>query len=104
MNNRQKAKHFKRLYEEQLTQPVPVVFKECSELQHYRSYYVYDKHISYYSWIEREDVRDDYIASDMAKKFISEIKKHVVKDIDFDTGHERYCLDIWLAKEEKDAT
>jgi hypothetical protein len=101
MNNRQKAKRFKRLYEDILKKPIPTIIKEPKELQHYRSYYVYDRRISDYAWIEREDVRDDYIASDLAKKFLPEIKKHVMTDIDFDTGQKRYFLDIWMVKEEK---
>lgn len=101
MNNRQKAKRFKRLYEENLKKPIPKIFIEHENfLQHYRSAYVYDERLSYYAWFEKDDVREDAIAEDLAKKFIPEIKKHVVKDIDYDTCEERYVLDIWMMKME----
>ena len=88
MNNRQKAKHFKRLYEMGLPKkPYPVVYEHV-DLQHYKAQTV----------TERWDEVPMYVIEDKLVQNIREILKENIK-IEHDIYDRNvYSLDIWTER------
>jgi predicted class III extradiol MEMO1 family dioxygenase len=88
MNNRQKAKHFKRLYEMGLPKkPYPVVFEHI-DLKHYKTQTV----------TERWDEVPMYIIEDKLVQNIREILKENIKAEHDIYDRNVYSLDIWMER------
>ncbi len=87
MNNRQKAKHFKKLYEDQMRKTVPVRTVFRTELKHYAAKYLCNRY---------DDIQEEDISSELVRKFDKTLRDNVEVTYDSETGTRLYQLDIWL--------
>ena len=100
MNTRQKAKHFKRLYEEALPKkPYPVVYKTTLPM-HYRVQQL----------IDRSDVyrlQDDTLLMKtlIVNRILQELRPmiwdNLIIEEDKYSDKYRYSLDVWMGSEER---
>lgn len=95
MNNRQKAKHFKKLYESLIKKPAPIVIEYVS-LQHYGCEYSIpiDTRMLEYN--------PELLQDQVTQHFINEYKDIFKKNIETKenpyTGRLEYELHVWLRK------
>lgn len=93
MNNRQKAKHFKRLYEMGLPKkPYPVVYKTLQPV-HYKATKIF----------RRPDIaeldknmRDKVAAASLLKEMEDVVKENMRCEYDKYSDAYRYSLDFWI--------
>lgn len=100
MNLRQKAKRFKKLYEEILKAPVPVTKVHGGELKHYACTYLYDKCHEKDLYMKENP---SFVKRNISKQLINKMTETIIDNIeitaDKETGVELYKLDIWLKGE-----
>jgi len=95
MNARQKAKHFKRLYEESLPQrPYPVIYKTLP-LQHLKAEYL-AKDLK-----EPTEIMEKAIADILLQKFRPIVQDNMQKEFLGEYGYWRYSIDLWAPGKEK---
>ena len=96
MNNRQKAKHWKRLYEESLPQkPYPVVL-ETHPLQHFSAKYSVprmDRDI-----FDNPDTFINTVTNQLISQFKAYLKDSVIISEDIKRDRMEFELSIWLRK------
>ena len=98
MNARQKAKHFKRLYEEALPKkPYPVVYKTQLP-EHYRILQTIDER-DVYDGIPQ--LLKTYIENKILGELRPLISEHIKTERDLRTDKYRYWLDIWFEPQER---
>ena len=93
MNARQKAKHFKRLYEEALPKkPYPVVYKTISP-KHYRIQQLMDRDIVY--------LQDNpqLLKTHIENRILQELRPLIWDNLITEKDRYRYSLDIWMGAE-----
>lgn len=98
MNARQKAKHFKRLYEEALTKkPYPVVYKT-----------ILPEHYKVQMCMDMRDIENNphvLLKIHIENRILQEIRPliwdNLITEKDRDTNKYRYSLDIWMGGEKK---
>lgn len=96
MNNRQKAKRFKRLYEEILKKPCPVAYKTMLP-KHYRiSQMIYIRDMVYLQ--DNPQLLKTHIENRILQEIRPLIWDNLISDRDIYTGAYRYSLDIWMDK------
>ena len=99
MNARQKAKHFKRLYEQSLpTKPYPVVYKTLLP-KHYRISQMIDARDICYLQDSPQLLRT-HIENRMLQELRSLIWDNLIVEKDKYTDKYRYSLDIWMEGKE----
>lgn len=84
MNNRQKAKRFKMLYEEQMKKTVPIRTVFRNELKHYAATYLYSP------------AGADTFEEELVKKLSEVVKRSVEKEAIDESNVIKYRLDIWV--------
>lgn len=94
MNLRQKAKRFKRLYEEMRRQPY-VVFKTTKELKHYKACKILTED-EFFNMQRTPDLLVARIENDILNELKPVIKENIKQETDFYTGKLKYTLNIWL--------
>ena len=101
MNARQKAKHFKRLYEEALPKkPYPVVYKTILP-RHYRVSQLIDaRDIAYLQ--DRTQLLKTHIENRILQELRPLIWDNLKTEKDFYSGKYRYWLDIWVESQESE--
>lgn len=89
MNARQKAKRFKRLYEELSKQPLPVIFKEPHHIDTLR----YEK---IYTRVDALNVTQEIIANDIKLGLAKGLNKYIYCQIDYipETDLYRICGEL----------
>jgi hypothetical protein len=95
MNNRQKAKHFKKLYEEALKRPYPVVFKTLP-LNHCRI----QKRMPVKEVVYMQDapmLLRNHVENIMLRELRPYIWDNLITEKDTYTDSYTYTLDIWLS-------
>lgn len=101
MNTRQKAKHFKRLYEESLPKkPYPIVYKTILP-KHYRISQLIDARDIAYAAVSpqlKKTLIENRILQELRPLIWDNLKTE--KDLDF--GNYRYWLDIWVEPPESE--
>lgn len=95
MNNRQKAKHFKKLYEQRLPKkPYPVVYSTMLP-KHYRIQHLMDvRDVVYVS--DNPSMLKTQIENGILRKLRPLICDNLKTEIDIDTGKYKYSLDVWI--------
>ena len=94
MNARQKAKHWKRLYEEKLPKkPYPIMYQSIGEYQHYKAHYSMPRNnMSFFNADDLEEV--------VCRQLLSQLKPLVKKKMerfeDPEMGSVWYDLDIYM--------
>lgn len=88
MNNRQKAKHFKRLYEMSLPQKRPLSFQRTM-LKHYG--------VAARVPLWDEDYPMCRVEDNLIHNLRDILKENIKEEIDYD-GRKRYYLDIWMER------
>lgn len=88
MNNRQKAKHFKRLYEMGLPKKRPLLFQRTT-LKHYGVAVRVPLWDEGYPMCRVED--------DLIHNLRDILKENIKEEIDYD-GIKRYYLDVWMER------
>ena len=89
MNNRQKAKHFKRLYEMGLPKkPYPVAYQTIIPKQYMVRTTTY----------ERDDVPMDIIANRLINNMRDKIKENIVVQKDEFYNRNVYSLNVWMER------
>lgn len=95
MNNRQKAKHWKQLYEMSLPKkPYPVVYQKTS-LQHLR----YIQSIHKLELIQGGSLLEGNIKNLIVKKMGDELKSRIIASENIEMDSIEYSLDIWVSKQ-----
>jgi len=95
MNARQKAKHFKRLYEEALPKkPYPVVYKTILP-RHYRVQQLIDRDDMVYLQ-DKPQLLKTHIENRILQELRPLIWDNLITEKDRDTNKYRYSLDIWM--------
>lgn len=95
MNNRQKAKHWKQLYEMSLPKkPYPVVYQKTS-LQHLR----YVQSIRKLELIQGGSLLEGNIINLLVKKMGDELKSRIISSENIEMDTIEYSLDIWVSKQ-----
>lgn len=89
MNNRQKAKHFKRLYEMSLPQKRPLSFPKRTILKYYG--------VAVRVPLWDEDYPMCRVEDDLIHNLRDILKENIKEEIDYD-GIKRYYLDIWTER------
>ena len=99
MNARQKAKHFKRLYEEALPKkPYPVVYKTILP-KHYRVQHLIDmKDIVYLQ--DKPQLLKTHIENGILRELRPFIWDNLKVEKDTCTDKYRYWLDLWMGVED----
>ena len=101
MNARQKAKHFKRLYEEALPKkPYPVVYKTILP-RHYRIELLIDKRDIFYSQDNPQLLKthiENRILQELRPLILDNLKTEKV----YYSDKYRYWLDIWVEPQESE--
>lgn len=101
MNARQKAKHFKRLYEETLPKkPYPVVYKYLSP-KHYRIQQFMDMRDIAYSQ-DNPQLLKTHIENRILQELKPLIWDNLKTEKDFYSDKYRYWLDIWVESQESE--
>lgn len=98
MNNRQKAKHFKRLYEKILAQTVysnKKIVYPTGQLDHYRS----EVMMSSNDILALGDRLDEIVYTKLISDFDPILAPYITSRRDDLTDAMRFSLDIWLMKE-----
>lgn len=91
MNNRQKAKHWKQLYEMSLPKtPYPIVYQHTS-LQHLR----YVQSIRKLELIQGGSLLEGNIRNLLVKKACEELKGRIIATENIEMDSIEYSLDIW---------
>lgn len=99
MNARQKAKKFKKLYEEILPQkPYPVVYKTPS-LKHYRISHMVNAKDMFYSPDNSQPLRT-LIENKIMQELRPLIWNNLKTESDLYSDNYRYLLDIWIESSE----
>ena len=94
MNARQKAKHFKRLYEETLKKPYPVVYKALLP-KHYRISQMIDaRDLAYLQ--DNPQLLKTHIENRILQEIRPLIWDNLKTEKDSYIGKYRYSLDIWM--------
>lgn len=97
MNARQKAKHFKRLYEEHLKKPCPVVYK-TSLPKHYRIQHIADaRNIAYAQ--DNPQMLKTHIENGILRELRPLIWDNLKCEKDIYTDKYRYTLDVWVEEQ-----
>ena len=94
MNARQKAKHFKRLYETKLIRPKIIQFPESGKLQHYTTKKMVLSH-------DDEDFPEEMMHTIICRELIRNFEETMINNVEVeeDDGRRKiYRLDIWLGK------
>lgn len=100
MNNRQKAKHWRKLYEQQLPKkPYPVVYQHILPT-HYRLEYLIDPR-ELYSSINDQQLIKTHIENEMMRKLRPLVWDHLKAQQDIYKGMIRYSLDVWMEEVEQ---
>ncbi len=101
MNARQKAKHFKRLYEEALPKkPYPVVYKTLFP-KHYRISQMIDaRDIAYLQ--DNPQLLKTHIENRILQELRPLIWNNLKTEKDFYSDKYRYWLDIWVEPQESE--
>lgn len=95
MNNRQKAKHWKQLYEMSLSKkPYPIVY-QTSPLQHLR----YVQSIRKLEMIQGGSLLEGNIRNLLVKKVCEELKGRIIASENIEMDSIEYSLDIWVSKQ-----
>ena len=99
MNARQKAKHFKRLYEESLPKkPYPMVYQTTLP-KHYRVQQLIDMRDVYYSQ-DSSQLRKTIIENRILQELRPLIWDNLIIEKDKYVDIYRYSLDVWMGSEE----
>lgn len=99
MNARQKAKHFKRLYEETLPKkPYPVVYKSALP-RHYRVQQLIDMRDIVCSQDDPQLLKT-LIENRILQELRPLIRDNIITEKDEYINKYRYSLDIWMGTEE----
>lgn len=95
MNARQKAKHFKRLYEESLPKkPYPVIYQTCFG-QHYRIRHAIDsREIAYVE--SSSTLLKTHIENGILRELRPLIWDNLKAEKDIESDKVIYSLDIWM--------
>ncbi len=93
MNNRQKAKKFKRLYEELLKIPYPVSYVYKTSLQHYKAEWMVRREDFYE--LTQTGMIDKVAAASLLKKLEPLVKDNMYSYKDDKADAIRYCIDLW---------
>lgn len=97
MNNRQKAKHFKRLYEEALSKkPYPVVYKTILPKHYKISQMVDARDIAYLQ--DNPKLLKTHIENRILQELRPLIWDNLITEKDIYTDKYRYSLDIWMSE------
>lgn len=95
MNNRQKAKHWKQLYEMSLPKkPYPIVY-QTSPLQHLR----YIQSIRKLEMIQGGSLLEGNIKNLLVKKMGDELKSRIISNENIEMDTIEYSIDIWVSKQ-----
>ena len=95
MNNRQKAKHWKQLYEMSLPKkPYPIVYQHTS-LQHLR----YVQSIRKLELIQGGSLLEGNIRNLLVKKLCEELKSRIISSENIEMDTIEYSIDIWVSKQ-----
>lgn len=94
MNNRQKAKHFKNLYEDQLLKlKKPIIHFHPPQYRHYMARRTFDRYI---------ELTDDQMLDLAADFFSREIRDIIRKNIELEKndryGQTEASIHVWLEK------
>ena len=101
MNNRQKAKHWKRLYEESLPKkPYPVVYKTILP-KHYRISHLIDARDIAYAQ-DTPQLLKTLIENRMLQELKPLIWDNLKTERDLYSDKYRYWLDIWVEPQESE--
>ena len=94
MNNRQKAKHFKRLYEKERNKPIPVVYKSLP-LKHFTARYSISKSELGYN-------PQEMLMNAIQNQLISQLKDVIKDHIEWEDNPQFYTrdfrFDFWLGE------
>ena len=95
MNARQKAKHFKRLYEESLPKrPYPVVYQSLPML-HYKAEYLAK------DLIEPTEIIEKAVVDILLQKIRPIVQDNMQKELWGEYGYWKYSIDLWAPGKEK---
>ena len=101
MNNRQKAKHWKRLYEEALPKkPYPVVYQTILP-KHYRIQQLMDRDIAYSQ--DNPELLKTHIENRILQELRPLIWDNLITEKDRYMNKYRYSLDIWMGVEPQES-
>lgn len=91
MNARQKAKKYKRLYEELSKQPLPVIFKEPYHIDTLRFEKCYPDEL-----LRNSPNATSYIQKDIVQGLAEGLNKYIVYRMDYDptTNTDRVCGEL----------
>lgn len=96
MNLRQKAKHYKMLYESYSPKkPYPVIYKSERGLKHYKQNVTINMVEQHYAEYAPELVKY-YVASDILAAMRPIITENIKEERDKYTGNIIYSVDVWL--------
>lgn len=95
MNNRQKAKHWKQLYEMSLPKKTyPIVYQKTS-LQHLRCV----QSIRKLEMIQGGSLLEENIRNLLIKRTCEELKGRIIATENIEMDSIEYSLDIWVSKQ-----
>ena len=95
MNNRQKAKHWKQLYEMSLPKkPYPIVY-QTSPLQHLR----YVQSIRKLELIQGGSLLEGHIRNLLVKKVGDELRNRIVSRENIKMDSIEYSIDVWVSEQ-----
>lgn len=96
MNLRQKAKHFKKLYELGLPKkPYPVIY-ETHRAKHYRVCHMIDQREIAYAQQTSQQLLQTQIENSILRELRPVIWDNLKEEKDLYTGKVIYSLDVWL--------
>lgn len=94
MNLRQKAKHFKKLYEYALPKkPYPVIY-ETHRAKHYRIRHMVDK--SEIAYAPSSQLFQTHIENNILRELRPLIRDNLIEEKDLYTNKIIYSLDVWM--------
>ena len=93
MNLRQKAKHFKKLYEDALAKPYPVIY-ESHRAKHYRVRHMIDKREIAYA--PSPQLLQTQIENSILRELRPLIRDNLIAEKDSYTNKIIYSLDFWM--------
>ena len=99
MNLRQKAKHFKRLYEAKLKKPYPIIYK--TNLPHYKILQMVDARDIVCTQDDAQ-LRRTVIENRILQKLRPLIWENLKIEKDLYSGNYKYSLDIWVEPPESE--
>lgn len=94
MNNRQKAKHWKRLYEEHMAKPVPVVYQTVTPNHYTIKHYLND--VEYATCMDRPDLFKNLIVDRICRDIRPVIEQNFITEKDIYTDRYIYSFDFYV--------